>query len=370
MTTGCRTTTVFLTVLCGLLLTILGLTERWPLWAWPVLAVVLGAAPAVAFRIAARRRGPTRITFEEQLTAAPVERREHHVSRIALPSHWADYDFLISATVRWYPFDTSDDDPVLNPAGLAVEAVLDRARAITEWREPGRVSLVQHELSGALSRMRPDSTGHLQAMAENVTLTLHEHDQERLDRLAGVRKDKAVWEHQRKYEQSKRKYLGEDVLKDTGSAVVWWLAKNDDHVEKTVADLGLLARLASAANDTDVPDRLRDLIPGQRGDEEFRALLEDRSASFEAPPTAADLLADGLKALDFPDGDPRRAILAKQMAEVIRTQDQHETADEVLSRFGPQATFTPDVADPAPDSPGGGTGRAFTSRPREADDGR
>ncbi|MFG2674995.1 hypothetical protein [Streptomyces sp. NPDC048445] len=364
MTTGCRTTTVFLTVLCGLLLTILGLTEQWPPWAWPVLVVVLCAAPAVAFRIAARRRGPTRITFEEQLTAAPVERREHHVSRIALPSHWADYDFLISATVRWYPFDTSDEDPVLNPAGLAVEAVLDRARAITEWREPGRVSLVQHELSGALSRMRPDSTGHLQAMAENVTLTLHEQDQERLDRLAGVRKDKAVWEHQRTYEQSKRKYLGEDVLKDTGSAVVWWLSKNDDQVEKTVADLGLLARLASAANDTDVPDRLRGLVPGLGGEE------GSQGTPFEPVPTAADHLADGLIALDLPDGDPRRAMLAKQLAEVIRTQDLHQTADDVMRRFGPRATFTADAAEPPPGSPDAGSGTTLTSWPKEEDDGR
>jgi hypothetical protein len=34
--------------------------------------------------------------------------------------------------------------------------------------------------------------------------------------------------------------------------VVWWLAKNDEHVEKTVADLALLAQLTSAANDTDI----------------------------------------------------------------------------------------------------------------------
>lgn len=363
MTTGCKTTTVFLTILCGLLLTILGLTRQWPVWAWATLVVVFVAAPFVAFRIAAQRRGPMRITFEEQLTAAPVERTEHHVSRVPLPSNWADYDFLISATVRWYPLGTSDDDPVLNPAGLAVEAVLDRARAITERREPGRASLVQHELSGALSRMRPDSTGHLQAMAENITLTLQENDEERLNRLAGVRKDKAVWEHQRKYEQSKRKYLGEDVLKDTGSAVVWWLAKNDDHVEKTVADLGLLARLASAANDTEVPQRLRDLIPTPRGEQ-----AERQYAPFEATPTAADHLADALNALDFPEGDPRRGMLAKQVAEVIRTQDQHETADDVLRRFDQSATFTPDVEESL-DTPDGGTATAPGTRPHEEDDG-
>ncbi|MDT0429647.1 hypothetical protein [Streptomyces salyersiae] len=346
MTTGCKTTTVFLTILCGLLLTILGLTQEWPLWAWPTLALLLVAIPAVAFRIATLRRGSMPVDFEEQLTAAPVERREHHISHVALPSLWADYDFLVSATIRWYPLDASADGPLLNPAGLAVEAVLDRARAVTEQREPARASLVQHELCGELSLMRPDRAGRLQAMAENVTLTLHEHDQERLDKLAGVRKDKAVWEHRRTYEQSKREYLGDDVLKDTGSAVVWWLAKNDDHVEKTVADLGLLAALTSAANDTDVPERLRDLLPQPREEQAGHDLWERQNASHERPPTAADHLVDALYALGFPDGDPRRPMIAKQVADVLRTQDQHETADGLLRRFNPPATYTPDGKEP------------------------
>ncbi|MFF1505674.1 hypothetical protein ACFVZR_39075 [Streptomyces sp. NPDC058316] len=136
--------------------------------------------------------------------------------------------------------------------------------------------------------------------------------------------------------------------------MVWWLAKNDDHVEKTVADLGLLARLASAADDTDVPERLRDLIPQPREEQDGQELLEGQDAPSERTPTAADHLADALNALGFPDGVPRRAMLAKQMAEVIRTQDQHDTADDVLRRFDPPATFTPDGGEP-PDPTDGGT---------------
>ncbi|MFC9947860.1 hypothetical protein [Streptomyces pratensis] len=351
MTTGCKTTTIFLTILCGLVLTIVGLTEQWPTWAWPPLAVILVAAPAAAFKIAGLRRGSVPVSFEEHLTAAPIERTEHQVSRVALPSRWADYDFLISATVRWYALDAARHGQVLNPAGLAVESVLDRARVITEQREPGRVSLVQHELSGSLSSLLPDSTGQLQAMAEDVRLTLHEHDQERLDSLAGVRKDQAVWEHQRKYEQSKRKYLSEDVLKDTGSAVVWWLAKNDEKVERTVEDLGLLARLTSAANDTDVPERLRGLIPQPREEEDGQVPSDRQAARFGRVPTAADHVADALNALDLEDADTQRRLLAKQIADVMRDQEQHETADDLVRRFDPSAAFTPDDGEP-PDSPG------------------
>ncbi|GGN30584.1 hypothetical protein [Streptomyces fuscichromogenes] len=343
MTTGCKTTTVFLTILCGLLLTILGLTQNWPTFAWPALALLLVGVPTAAFKIAVLRRGSLPVDVQEQRTDPPVERREHHVRHVALPSHWADYDFLFSATVRWYPLEAVGNELLLNPAGLAVEAVLDRARSITEQREPGRPSLVQNELSGALSRMRPDPTGHLHVMAEDITLSLREHDQERLDRLAEVRKDKAVWEHQRKYEQSKRQYLSEDVLKDTGSAVVWWLAKNDDHVEKTVADLGLLAQLTSAANDTDVPGRLLHLIAPPH--DEQPGPLQESAPSFEQEPTAAEHFEAFLNSMGFKDGDVRRAMLAKQIADVIKTQDRHETAEDLLRRFDPPASFTPDIGD-------------------------
>jgi hypothetical protein len=341
MTTARRTTTVFLTVLCGLLLTIVGLTQRWPTWTWPTLAALLLVVPATAFRIASLRRGSIPVSFKEQLTASPVERTECYVSQVTLPSHWDDYSFVFSATVRWYLVEPSGSGPVLSPAGLAAEAVLNRARAITEKREPGRASLVQHELSGVLGHMHPDATGHLQAMAENISLTLLEQDQERLDRLAEVRKDKAVWEHQRKYEQSKRQYLGDDVLKDTGSAVVWWLAKNDEHVERTVADLPLLAQLTSAANDTDIPERLQNLVPQQPGERAAPELLEAHRAPATQEWTAADHLSGFFDAMGFTDGDVRRAMLAKQISDIIKTQDRHETAEGLRRRFDPPATFTP-----------------------------
>ncbi|MEU2224837.1 hypothetical protein [Streptomyces sp. NPDC018347] len=342
MTTGRKTTTLFLTVLSGLLLTILGLTQRWPTWTWLVLAALLLVVPAAACHIAARRRGSVPVSFEEQWTAAPVERTEHHVSRVALPSNRDDYSFVFSATVRWYLIESPGNDPVLNPAGLAVEAVLKRARAITEKREPDRASYVQHELGGVLSRMCPDPTGSLQAMAENISLTLLDQDQERLDRLADVRKDKAVWEHQRKYEQSKREYLGEDVLKDTGSAVVWWLAKNDEHVEKTVADLALLAQLTSAANDTDIPERLLDLVSQRPGEPIAADGPEDAPDAVPRERTAVDHLSALFDAMGFTEGDDRRAMLARQISDLLMKQNRHETAEDLLRHFDPPVTPTPD----------------------------
>ncbi|MCE3034603.1 hypothetical protein [Streptomyces sp. CMSTAAHL-2] len=161
------------------------------------------------------------------------------------------------------------------------------------------------------------------------------------DRLAKVRKDKAVWEHQRTYEQSKRQYLGEDVLKNTGSAVVWWLAKNDEHVEKTVADLGLLAQLTSAANDSDIPERLQELLSPSRPDgpddfdETDGPVSTDAFGGSPGHRSAADHLSDLFDAMGFPEEDPRRAMLAAQFAHIIKEQNRYETAEEVLRRFAP-----------------------------------
>jgi len=50
--------------------------------------------------------------------------------------------------------------------------------------------------------------------------------------------------------------------------------------------------------------------------------------------------------MGFTDGDVRRTMLAKQIADVIRTQDQHETAEDLLRRFDPPASSTPDDGEP------------------------
>ncbi|WP_173019708.1 hypothetical protein [Streptomyces alkaliphilus] len=263
MSTGARTLTVFLAVLTALFVAIAGVCAGWPgpVWVWPVLLLAAPALVVEAVRLVAGRRAPIPPEVTPYLPAAPVERREARVSGVALPSALADYDFFLSGTVRWSPTGAGGTEPLINPAGLAVEAVLARARAITERREPGRASLVQHELNGDLSVMRTEPSGRLRVMAEGITLALADHDRERLEQLAEVRKEKAVWEHRRKHEQSRREYLGEDVFRNTGTALTWWLARNDEQVEKTVEDIGLIARLTSAVNDTDVPERLRHLVP-------------------------------------------------------------------------------------------------------------
>ncbi|WP_063795976.1 hypothetical protein [Peterkaempfera griseoplana] len=349
MSAARSTATVFLTLIGELALALLALVMHWAVWIWMPLTLLLLLVCLLTLVAGRRRTNPVPDEMLPHLPVAPVERREQRLTQVALPSAWPDYDFLFSATVRWCPTGSSVDEPVINPAGLAVEAVLARAREITEQRPPVRASLVQHELNGVLGRMRPDSTGFLQAMAETVTLVLSDHDQERLDKLAAVRKDKAVWEHERKYEQDRREYLGDDVLKDTGSAVVWWLSKNDDHVEKTVKDIGLLAQLSSAAQNEEVPEQFRHLVPQPAYPQPLWATGLSGNGHRSTEPqqsderSAADCFDAFLLTMGLPKDDPQRSLLTRQIAEVITRNGRSDIAEELTRRF--DAPCVPDLDD-------------------------
>jgi hypothetical protein len=165
MTSGWKTVTAFLTVICGLLLALVDLYGHWPAWTWFALIVPVVGIPMLSTKIAGRRLNPLPAELIPHLPVVPVERRDQRVAHVALPSLWDDYDFHFTATVRWCPTGNAADEPIINPAGLAIEAILARASAITEKREPTRASLVQHELNGTLGRMQPDDTGFLHVMA-------------------------------------------------------------------------------------------------------------------------------------------------------------------------------------------------------------
>ncbi|MFE0254456.1 hypothetical protein [Streptomyces sp. NPDC059010] len=344
MSSGQKTVSVFLMLISSMLVLILGLYVSWPIWAWPVAVVLLGASWAGATVAASRaNRGKP---VSDTVTAPPVpdvERRELSVQDVALPSSLEDYDFLLSATIRWCPEKPYAQETGTHHGGLAVEAVLARARDITAVCDPFRSSLVQHELSGALAEMHPDRSGHIRAMALDVVLRLSEEDQTRLDRLAAIRKDEELWEHERKWEQSRRAYLGDDVLRDTGRAVVWWLAKNDDQVAKTVGDIGLLAQLTSAANNEQVAEPFRHLVPD--------AFPEAPAAETSHGP--ADLFTDFMQGLGFKPGADDCMMVADQVAMAIKEKNP-EAAEEIRKRFAPPDEGANDDKDR--DGEGGGDG--------------
>ncbi|MGW5052744.1 hypothetical protein [Actinokineospora sp. NPDC004072] len=237
-----------------------------------------------------------------------------HIRDVALPSAAADYRFLLHGLVRWR---AAADAPVTGAERIAVNAVVERAQRITRQEPPEVHDLIAPRLAVELGQPAPDRTGLVEAWLEEVVVTLPDADLQRLRRLADVRKDEQVWEQERQLERNKRRYLRDDVLQSTGSAVVWWLAQDPTRVEQTVSLIGALAKLSAVAQDRpldpvfeqfeEVPEtveaavrRLMDeVVPGSA--EHVRSDFADRLASLASELGADEVAARIREAFNAPD---------------------------------------------------------------------
>ncbi|TCO44234.1 hypothetical protein [Actinocrispum wychmicini] len=237
-----------------------------PVWMWAAVVVVGagGAALAAQHVVHRREQAELRRVMErqqaqiEQKAAEPEETEppahvQYPLSAIPLPSSEIDYKVLLSATVCWRQIASTNGPPHTSPVDLAVNWILTRARELTVLEKPEEFQVVQHRLGVSLGTPLAEPYGQVVAWAVDVSLTVSDEDARRLARLAELRKHERMWEQERRMEVSMRRYLSEDVLKDTGSAIVWWLARHPDAVEQTVQLIGPLAQITAAANSKDLP---------------------------------------------------------------------------------------------------------------------
>ena len=353
----------------------LGWKFGWALWPVPLLLPVALAVGFLSVRRTgtARARNGSRATGAEALYQAPYASpqpsglRENTITDIALPSAAAAYNFLFSATVHWrllsnlHPTSVPAASvalttPNANPAALAIEAVLLRARQVAALEDPAECASAQVRLTSALGVVVRDVSGQVEAWATNVTLRLTDEDLRRLRKIADVRKELEVWEYEREYERSKRAYLGEDVLKSTGSAVVWLLSRQDDAIERTVDMIGPLARLAAAANDQEVPEMYRHLVPPFHGgangfahgaghedlpaDPSLNGFERetDRADGVGQPETAADRVVKQVGAiledLDLTPDNAERALYVHRIVEATNVV-RPDVATSIAETFDP-----------------------------------
>ncbi|MFJ8043523.1 hypothetical protein ACIRBX_23795 [Kitasatospora sp. NPDC096147] len=320
---------VGLALVAGLMVVIVGLQAGWPVWMW---AVPAGVVLLLVILIGSTRPEPRGITPVSD--GPPWE--ETRVDDVALPSCVPDYDFRFSALVWWRPIPNSSGLIHADPAGLAIETVLNRARELTERELPERADLVAHRLNGLLGTQVHDPKQLVEAMGGRVELRLRDDDRSRLGKLSAVRKSEEVWEHERRFEQSKRAYLGNDVLKTPGSALVWWMAQHDDQVREAVDLIGPLAQLSAVANDEAVSELYRHLVepPGGRGPRGDGG--SDGSGAGE--PRVIGPLNRFLDDVDVEQDSPERTVWAHRMAQFTDAMDRPEAADlireEMLGEYG------------------------------------
>jgi hypothetical protein len=262
-----------------------------------------------------------------------------------VPSSEEDYHFILTGRVFWQPLHSGGLIAHADPRAVALDAIVQRAVAITRTMPPGDPVFAGHRVAAALGIRQHDANRQLAAWATEVAIRVPEKDADRLRRLADLRKKVQVWEHERGHERNVREYLGNDVLTSTGKAVVWWLARNDENVVGAVEVLDKLHQLSAAAQ-----DRL-ELIPSSSmttlvdGDEAAR---DFGPPGFDGRPAsdALQVLADQL----FPDGDDgRRKLFAHDL---LNLADEYELGG--FTARVREVFDLPDLADP-PDSRDGST---------------
>ncbi|MFE9613711.1 hypothetical protein [Streptomyces sp. NPDC006012] len=364
--------------LCALSPAVLGNLLHWSAWLWGFMSLVTTSGSLLLVMTVlsgGRTSADPYEPGEPEPPAAPTEQpyQETRVVDAALPSAADGYDFLFSATVWWRPaLDHAERSNGASPA-LAVSSIVNRALEIVRREEPGRASFARYLLEGELGVPLPDRSGRVKALAADVTLTLAPADRERLRKLNDLRKDEEIWEYERQHERNKRHYLGDDVLKSAGSAVVWWLSRHENEIEKAVDMIGPLAQIAAAANDEEVPELFRHLLVppvGARSEATIESPLwnghSQEGGTFEREEEVgvSDRLLLLLAALGLKPDMDEYTVFVHRVVRSLETAGLDEAAEEIKRNLLP----TPDEsggegAEEGPSDEGSTTGPWSTDFP-------
>ncbi|MFJ9211471.1 hypothetical protein [Streptomyces sp. NPDC102264] len=267
----------------GLLIAVLtmGAVLDWPIWVWFLFPALCAGALLIDMRIPRREGGFVRAPEPDSAEPEPPAEspyQETSVEVVPVESAVANCPFLFSARVRWRLADEVAGWSHGSPAALASASVLRRVQRMTSMEHPNRCAFLEHSMEGGLGMPAVDDEGLVVAFATDIRLALRQKDREHLDELDGLRKAVDTWESRRQHERNVRDYLGDDVLKSPGSAVVWWMARHEDQVERAVEMIAPLTVLSAAAGDEEIPEEYRDLFEARRG-----WIEDDPTGGFDHP---------------------------------------------------------------------------------------
>ncbi|MEU7666187.1 hypothetical protein [Streptomyces huasconensis] len=294
---------------------------------------------------------------------------ETPVIDIPVASGSDEYPFLFSASIWW----RTDTAPLMtshgNPGALAVSSVLRRVEQHTAGEHPRRVDFLCHWLEGLLGEPRKDDSGTVTAFATDVRLNLRHEDRRHLEEVEQYRRNVGSWELRREHERDRRDYLGEEVLRSPGSAVVWWLARHEDEIERATDLIGPLSCLSAAANEQSIPDSFRHLadrqVPpagvetpnGFDHPEEADPSVSHQVAVEQAPGDRFEARGEAVAALldkmGFSRGSEERVAFVHRLARMMEASGRPQAAENL----------TGDLVDP---NNGAGHGTGERSPVREA----
>lgn len=359
---------------------LLGWANDWRYWPTPLaapialLVVMAVLRPRQAGGIEAPAEMPTPTQhFRDVLD------RDTSVANVPVPSASVNYMFLLSATVHWRPSPTAPSGiNSASPGTLACNTIIERATEQTAVEDPAAFIQAQHRLAAVLANVQDDSSESLKVWATDVTLSMRPDDLDRLRRLDELNKQKELWEQKLAIEREASAYFSEEVFKDPGSAVAWWMAKHHERtheeIERAVDLIGPLAQLAAAANNEELPEAFRrfvDPLPASagptgpeidssdaRGGEEYSAdhasWEDDPERPFE--PQTEDPVSGFLDRLGFAPESTERMRFARQLAEHCEQAGKHDVAARIREACNLRDFSTVAATEPTPYDDHGTTG--------------
>jgi len=334
----------------------------WPGWAGVLLTAVvfLAASAAAWWSWPALEPAVDHDDHPAPPPPPPAAPPAQVVRDVHVPSGNTDYRFLLSAVVCWRARGNPARPLPADPGDMAKREVIARASQITVNGLPNEYDLVQHRVDSALAAPVPDRTGAIDVWAHSVSLKLTDEDLERQTELAAIRKNEEVWEHSRRYNRNVRNYLRNEVLTDTGSGVLWYLAKDPDKVHAAVELIGTFAQLSAAANNREVDPVFRGLV-GPEPDDTPAAELPELEPPVWQPPaaqisgTGVDQAADSVRSLTttlFDTGaEAERARFADRLARLVEHYGKRDLAARIREDFDVPDLDVPDHDTPAEDVP-------------------
>ncbi|RSD17304.1 hypothetical protein [Amycolatopsis eburnea] len=290
---------------------------------------------------------------------APGPPPSRAVAPMSLPSSLEGIPFTFGCTVHWDPPELRLDRGHADPAAVATAAIVERAREISQSHHPDDDAVV-HALAASLGRPAATPDRLLQAWATDVRTQVGQHHREHLNALATLRRQQQLQEQRIANQRMVRAYLGDEVLTDVGSTVVWWLARNEEEVRETVDLIGTLARLSAAANNQEVDELFRHLVPEHAAPrpavppQPFFTPPEPAffvDAAGEVNPVAEDR---GGKVDLLPDpGDSQNSLFGHQLANLVERHGHSDLAQEYRERYRTVDATGPSSSAAPPEEQGG-----------------
>lgn len=330
-----------------------GFAADWPVWVTALAAVTVFLLTLWGLRSYHFRNEQAQLraenAYRQQMAAqqapppppppAPGPPPSRAVVPMSLPSSLEGIPFTFSCTVHWDPAELRHGQGHADPAAVATAAIVERAREISQSHHPDDDAVV-HSLAASLGRPAATSDRFLQAWATDVQTQVGQHHREHLDALAALRRQQQLQEQRIANQRMMRAYLGDEVLTDVGSTVVWWLARNEEEVRETVDLIGTLARLSAAANNEEVDELFRHLVP-----ENLAPRPSIPSPSFSTPPepaffvdgagevnSAAEERRGKVDLLPDPD-DSQNSLFGHQLADLAERHGHADLAQEYRERY-------------------------------------